>query len=213
MRATFFPKLGKLTTMQVIGLTGGIGSGKSTVASIFKQAGIEVIDMDQVARRLSQPGQEAYQKIIDQFGLALLNKDKTINRKLLASVVFSNSENLDKLENILHPYIRATVTQQLANLDSKLCIVEIPLLNKRDQFNFIDIVLVVDTKPENQYKRIQNRDSLNKSQINAIMNAQLDRESRLKLADEIITNNDSIEVLEKNVAALIAKYTIKAKNT
>jgi len=198
--------------MIVIGITGGIGCGKTTVAKLFEKAGATRIDMDQIAHQLSQVGQPAYQEIIKYFGDDILNADKTINRKQLANLVFANASQLKHLEHILHPYINEKVQQQLAKLNSKICVIEIPLLNRRNQFAYLNQIVVVESNEENQIKRIQQRDSLNKSQINAIMDAQLERDSRLQLADEIIYNNDSLQNLVSNVKDLVAKYTISSEN-
>lgn len=195
--------------MHVIGLTGGIGSGKSTVANLFAQAGISVINMDAIAHQLTVIGAPAYEEILKNFSSSILNPDKTINRRQLAHEVFNNAKQLKVLESILHPKIQSIVEQQLKQLDATLCVIEIPLLNSRNQFPFLDSILVIDCSPEQQIRRTQKRNSINKPQIKAIMNAQLDRASRLKLADDIIDNNGTIEALHDKVHKLISKYTIK----
>lgn len=193
--------------MHVIGLTGGIGSGKSTVANLFRQAGAEIVDMDAIAHQLTEPGQTGYTKIIQHFGTDILNPDKSINRRKLADAVFADPSQLQRLESILHPRIKQAVLKHLKTLRCDLCVIEIPLLNQRNQFGFLDAILVVDCSHEKQIERIQTRNSLNKSQIDAIINAQLDRDNRLKLADDVIDNNGTIDALRERVYKLIVKYT------
>lgn len=193
--------------MHVIGLTGGIGSGKSTVANLFRQAGAEIVDMDAIAHQLTEPGQTGYTKIIQHFGMDILNPDKSINRRKLADAVFADPSQLQRLESILHPRIKQAVLKHLKTLRCDLCVIEIPLLNQRNQFGFLDAILVVDCSHEKQIERIQTRNSLNKSQIDAIINAQLDRDNRLKLADDVIDNNGTIDALRERVYKLIVKYT------
>ena len=198
--------------MKVIGITGGIGSGKSTVARQFAQSGATVIDMDQIARSLSSPSGAAYDRIVAQFGPSIVENDGTLNRKRIADIVFAEPDQRKKLESILHPLIQQQVKQLIQQSNAQVCIVEIPLLNSRDQFDFIDSIVVVDANPDEQIKRIQVRDSLNKSEIDAIMNAQLDRRARLQLADDVINNTGSLDELAQQVNALIVKYTNNNKS-
>lgn len=179
----------------VIGLTGGIGSGKSTVAGEFTRLGVPVIDTDRLARDLVEPGQPALQEIIAQFGPAALQADGTLDRAWLRTRVFSDASDKRALESILHPRIRQCVRDWLATVTSSYCIVVIPLLLESGQNDLVDRILVVDAPEKEQLKRVAARDGLSHNVVAGIMAAQTDRSTRLSAADDIIVNDGDIDAL------------------
>ncbi len=192
--------------MLVIGLTGGLGSGKSTAAGFFSSLGCKTISMDAVARELSRPGCKPYEQIVAAFGQDILDQQGEIQRPLLREIVFADPDKRKILEEILHPAIHQHIQHQLETMDADICIVEIPLLNYKSQFDFIDRILVIDTDPALQAERTQRRDQLSRQQIDAIIGAQIDPASRLALADDIITNNGSKDELRQQVQSLHRQY-------
>ena len=190
----------------VIGLTGGIGSGKSTVAGIFKQFGIPVIDADVIAHAMVAPGQPAFQEIIEVFGPGSLDASGAIDRNRLRKLVFSDPAQRQRLETILHPKIRREIISLTRNVQTPYCIVVIPLLLETDQRDLVDRILVVDTELDNQIARVTMRNGLPRHEINAIIAAQAKRDSRLAAADEVINNDGSLDELAIQVRAQHKKY-------
>jgi dephospho-CoA kinase len=192
--------------MLIIGLTGGIGSGKTTVAEIFQSLGITVIDTDIIARQLVELGQPAYKEIISTFD-NIVDTDQQIDRNKLRDIVFDNPEQRTRLEQILHPRIQEQVKQRLASCSGEYVVVVVPLLVEKGKWSFIDRVLVVDCEPEQQLKRAMKRDGASASQIRKILQSQASREQRLACADDIIENQqDRREQLVKQVQMLDHKY-------
>ena len=179
----------------VIGLTGGIGSGKSTVAGEFSKLGVPVLDTDQLARELVTPGQPALQEIVAHFGSRVLHDDGTLDRAYLRTRIFSDSTDKQALEAILHPRIRQRVHQWLATITSPYCIVVIPLLLETQQTDLVDRILVVDAPEKEQLKRVAARDGLSHNVVAGIMAAQADRKTRLSAADDIIVNDAGVDSL------------------
>jgi len=190
----------------IVGLTGGIGSGKSTVADFFQQLGIPVIDADVIAHALVEPGQPALGEIIKTFGPDSVDASGVLDRKRLRKLVFSDPEQRRRLEAILHPKIRSEITALTANIQSAYCIVVIPLLLETDQRDLVDRVLVVDTGVDNQIARVTMRNALPRHEIIAIITAQASRDSRLAAADEVINNDGSLDELANQVRAQHEKY-------
>jgi len=192
-----------------IGLTGGIGSGKSTVAALFARHGAPVIDTDVIARELVEPGQPALQEIVDRFGPGMLDPNGRLNRSRLGERVFSDASERLALESILHPKIRATVAERLGSLDAAYCVVVIPLLVETGAMaTMVDRVLVVDSPEEQQIARVAARDHLTDARIRAILKVQATREERLAQADDVIVNDRDIGSLEAAVANLHDRYRV-----
>ena len=197
--------------MLVIGLTGGIGSGKSTVADLFRQLGVPVIDTDIISRQLVEPGKPALEEIKNNFG-DVFTKNGELDRAKLRQVIFDNSEKRQQLENILHPRIQDQVKVQLADLQSDYVIIVIPLLAEKGKWTFIDRVLVVDCTEEKQLQRSMNRDSQSEQQIKSIIKSQASRQQRLAIADDIISNESELDNLQLDVQRLDKKYQQLADN-
>lgn len=188
-----------------VGLTGGIGSGKSTVAGLFAARGVPVIDADEIARRLTRPGEPVVDEIAATLGVDLI-RDGTLDRRRLAARVFQNSADRQRLESILHPRIRAAMQEEIKRLTAPYCLLVIPLLIETGQRNLVDRVLVVDVDERTQIDRIRRRDARGDAEIHAILAAQVSRARRLQEADETVTNDGDTAALESQVEALHRKY-------
>ncbi len=192
--------------MLVVGLTGGIASGKSSVSRLFEQLGVPVIDTDIVARQLVEPGQAALEEIVQQFGAEILNPDRTLNRRRLRDQVFTDPDSRVKLEIILHPRIATETEARLGQIDASYCLVVIPLLLESGLRGLVDRVLVVDAARERQLARLRERDGGSAEQIEAILATQLSREERNRQADDTIPNHGALAELTPHVERLHQKY-------
>ena len=190
----------------IVGLTGGIGSGKSVVSEAFERLGAAVIDTDRIARELVEPGQPALDEIIRAFGRDCLAEDGSLDRRRLRQEIFEHDVARRQLESILHPRIRACVRERVAALDVPYCIVVVPLLVESGMLETVDRVLVVDVAPETQIRRVMARDSIPQSLARRILATQSDRATRLDSADDVIDNSGDIERVARAVAALDRKY-------
>ncbi len=197
--------------MLVIGLTGGIGSGKSTVARIFSQLGSDMISMDKIAHELTQQDQPAYRQITDLFAPEILLADGNLDRKKLGQLIFSDSDKRIKLESILHPKINQRVKENLQNCCGDIVIVEIPLLREKSQFPYLDRILVIDAEESIRISRVEIRDNLNKTEIKAIINTQVKADMQKSLADDIINNNGLLDELTNKVENLYKFYLTISK--
>lgn len=189
-----------------IGLTGGIGSGKSTVAALFAAHGVPVIDADQIAHRLTQSGTAVTNQILQAFGPDITGAGGGINRKRLAQRVFANHSERTLLENILHPLIRAEMLRAQEGLSAPYCLLVIPLLVEAGQRDLVDRVLVIDVEEDAQIARVASRDGRSETEVRAIISSQTDRAQRLKIADDCITNSGDLIGLAAQVEALHRKY-------
>jgi len=199
--------------MLIIGLTGGICSGKSTVATLFAELGTPVIDADIIARELVEPGQPALQEIITQFGSEILDSGGKLDRNLLRNRIFSHTEDRKKLEAILHPRIRERMAVLTRNTQAPWCIQVIPLLIETGQAKHVNHVLVVDASEADQKRRLAQRDHSNAEQIAAMLDIQTDRQQRLQMADDVINNNGTLDELHKQVIHLHHKYALLSQNS
>jgi len=189
-----------------IGLTGGIGSGKSTVADLFAARGITVIDTDRIAHELTAPGSEAVARIGQQFGTDLIAADGTLDRARLRQLVFTDAAKRAQLEALLHPLIRTRTEELMAQARGPYCIVVVPLLLEKGWQSLVDRVLVVDAAPELQLNRTRLRDGRPAEEVHAIIAAQISREKRLSAADDVVHNDSGREELEVQVEQLHRKY-------
>ncbi len=177
--------------MLKVGLTGGIGCGKSTVARIFADLNVPVLDADKIAHRLVEKGHPALTHIQQAFGTAILNPDGSLNRKNLRELVFSDLKQKQKLESILHPLIYKTLQAELEQLPAApYCIISIPLLFETGMTHFVDRILVIDCPVETQIERVKVRDSLSLERIQSIIDSQVSRAFRKAQADDLIDNSD-----------------------
>ena len=199
--------------MLVIGLTGGIGSGKSTVADMFAGLGVPIIDMDRIARQTVEPGQPALEQITQIFGKDLIGPDGQLNRQRLSTIIFDSAEKRHQLEAILHPIIRKETEQQLAMLEAPYCIVVIPLLLESGLHSLIDRILVVDAPESVQITRTMQRDNISATQAEKILATQVDRQSRLSAADDIINNSGELSELRHQVEHLDQQYRAQSENS
>ena len=192
--------------MFVVGLTGGIGTGKSVVAKLFAENGVPIIDADVIAREMTEPNSPAYHAIVKHFENSILLPDKTLNRPKLRQIIFTDTNQRIWLENLLHPLIRKKMEQQIKNMSEPYCIAVIPLLFEVEFYFFINRTLVVDAPEKIQIDRIMARDNISKPQIKAILKAQANREQRLARAQDIIINDKDPEDLVPQVKLLHKKY-------
>lgn len=193
--------------MLVIGLTGGIGSGKSTVADLFSELGTPIIDADLIAREVVSPGEPAYHAVLAHYGPQILLPDNALDRRQLREIIFEHAHERKWLENTLHPAIRNRIAQRLPLLQAPYCIVVIPLLIETAPYSFIDRILVVDSTLEAQKRRISQRDNADEKLINTMLESQITREARLAAADDVIVNDGSLADLTPQVEKLHQFYS------
>lgn len=189
-----------------IGLTGGIGSGKSTIAALFAEHGVPVIDADVIAHQLTLPCTSTTIQVLQEFGPDIADTNGGIDRRRLAQRIFHDRNERARLEGILHPLIRTEMLRQQDNLDAPYCLLVIPLLFEAGQRDLVDRVLVADVDESTQITRIAARDGRSEAEIRAILSSQTDRAQRLKMADDCITNTGNLAELKAKVETLHRKY-------
>lgn len=196
--------------MAVVGLTGGIGSGKSTVARLFGALGVHWVDADDVAREVVEPGTPALEQIAEHFGRDILLPDGGLDRAALRRVVFDSPEERAWLEGLLHPVIREELVRQLHPADYALPYVLLvsPLLLETDQHQLVDKVVVVDVPVDVQIERTMARDDNAREQVQRIIDAQIPREQRLQKADEVVDNNRPVSGVERRVDELHRQFMV-----
>ena len=192
--------------MLIIGLTGGIGSGKSAVSDKFKSLGITVVDADVAARTVVEPGQPALAEIERHFGSSILNQEGVLDRAQLREIMASDSEERVWLESVLHPRIGEQIAKELAESTSPYTIYVAPLLLETNSQKMCSRVLVVDVPKEIQIQRTAERDKVSEIQIEKIVAVQMEREERLEKADDVLVNTGTIKELEEQVVKLHQKY-------
>jgi len=191
----------------IVGLTGGIGSGKTTVANLFAEYGINVIDADVIAREVVAQGSAALHAINEHFGADFIQADGQLNRPLLRKKIFSNEDDKLWLNNLLHPLIREQLLLQTKAASSPYCLLVAPLLIENNLMTLVNRVLVVDVKESTQIKRTTMRDANSEEQVQAIMDSQVSRETRQAHADDLLNNDDSsLTKLNALVAKLHQDY-------
>lgn len=197
----------------IIGLTGGIGSGKSTCAALFSELGVPVIDADELAHALVAPGEPALADIITEFGPEYLTADGTLDRGKLRQLVFAEPASRHRLEAILHPLIHNNIIALVASVQAPYCVVSIPLLLETGQTDLVDRVLVIDIPEALQLSRTAARDRLAMDEIRPVLETQADRSTRLAAADDVISNAGSLDEIAVKVQALHKEYlSLSARN-
>lgn len=195
----------------IIGLTGGISSGKSTVAKMFAELGIPVVDADRIAREVVEPGEEAYEKIVVHFGADILNEDRTINRKKLGAIIFNNEEERKVLNSIVHPAVRKKMLEQKERYlqeGYEHVVLDIPLLFENKLTHFVDKTLLVYVDEDVQLARLMARDKLTKEEAQSRIKAQMPLIEKKKLSDEVIDNNESLEKTEQQLRDILKKWKV-----
>ncbi|MEY2632012.1 MAG: hypothetical protein RIR00_666 [Pseudomonadota bacterium] len=195
----------------IVGLTGGIGSGKTTVANLFAERGAAVVDTDQIAHELTAPGGAAMPQLVACFGPDIQRPDGAMDRDAMRRRVFADPGARQQLEGILHPAIRALADQRCAAALAPYVLLVVPLLIESGQYRSrCDRILVVDCPEEIQIARVMQRNGLGESEVRAIMAAQLDRQARRAAADDIISNHAGFAEVVMKVAELDEKYRFAA---
>ncbi|WP_455374568.1 dephospho-CoA kinase [Kaarinaea lacus] len=195
-----------------IGLTGGIGSGKSTVAKLFADLGVPVYDTDTIARELVQPGKPALKEMIEALGSDIISGNGELDRQALKQRIFDNDDVRKRVEEILHPKIRKQLLSNIESCSAPYCIAVIPLLIEKNWLNIVDRVLVVDVPQEMQLERATARDSVSKNLILQIIKTQVSRDTRLAVANETIDNSGDPQQLANLVDELHKKYMALTSN-
>ena len=195
-----------------VGLTGGIASGKTTVANHFADIGVPVIDTDVIARQVVTPGEPALEEIRERFGDSVINESGELNRIAMRKLIFFDDKLRIALENILHPRIGAETRRQSAAADGDYQVIVVPLLVGSPLLQFIDRVLVVDCDEDTQVERLLARDAESTQQARKIISAQASRDQRLAIADDIIDNNRELAEMKQQVALLDQKYRSLAEH-
>lgn len=196
----------------VIGITGGIGSGKSAVTDRFETLGIVVVDADKAARVIVEPGGPALDAIAGHFGPGVLQADGKLDRAALRKIVFADDDERRWLEQLTHPLIGQEIRQQLAAADSPYVMLASPLLLETSQATLADLVVVVDVPETMQLQRTMARDENDEAQVRAIMAAQLSRDARLEQADLVIDNSGPLAALDEIVAELHKEFLARAES-
>lgn len=198
--------------MYVVGVTGGIGSGKSAVSEMFTALGVTVVDADVASRIVVATGKPALAKIADHFGSEILQSDGSLDRAALRKIVFENDSERGWLERLLHPLIFRELQKQLHEASSDYALLVSPLLIETGQARLTQRILVIDAPDEIRIQRTVARDQNNEAQVRAIMAAQTDRECRLARADDVIVNDKDRTALQQQVEALHQRYLTLAKS-
>ncbi|MFJ3467195.1 dephospho-CoA kinase [Pseudomonas sp. NPDC090201] len=190
------------TTPWILGLTGGIGSGKSAAAQCFVELGVHLVDADNAARWVVEPGRPALAQIAEHFGAGVLQADGTLNRAALRELIFKDPQQRAWLEGLLHPLIREEIRDYLARAESPYAVLVSPLLLETTQHQMVQRVLVIDVPEALQIERTVLRDKTNEEQVRAILKAQTTREHRLSQADDVIVNDRDPAWLKSEVERL-----------
>ena len=193
--------------MLVVGLTGGIASGKSTATAFFRARGVPVIDADQVARDVVAPGTPGLAAVADAFGSDVLQADGTLDRRRLRAIVFADPTERHRLEAILHPLIRDEIRARRDQVQGPYCILDVPLLIESPALRSLaDRVLVIDVPVELQVARLMQRDDMTAAQCEAMLAAQATRERRLEGADDVVDNAGDMTALQRQLESMHARY-------
>jgi dephospho-CoA kinase len=204
-----------MTEQLIVGLTGGIGSGKSAASDAFENLGIQIIDTDKISHLLTSINSDCLDAITNTFGSEIIENGQ-LNRAKLRRIIFGDDLARNKLENILHPRIRQKVEEALSEVKEPYAIIVVPLLVEKKKYEFINRILVIDCDEQIQINRVKKRNNLNDKEVADIMRTQATRQQRLVQADDIIHNNGDLSLLLEQVKFLNKKYvemSSKLKNS
>lgn len=190
----------------IVGLTGGIGSGKTAASDYFAKLGITIVDADVVARQVVEPGQPALNDIRAHFGDAVINTDGTLNRRTLRDIVFSDEQSRKKLESITHPAIATKIRQQLSTANSPYAILVSPLLLETSQHQMVNRILLIDVPEDLQIERTSRRDEVAQAQVKSIIAAQMPASEKRAKADDIVVNDKAVIDLQQAIDQLHIQY-------
>ena len=183
----------------IVGLTGGIGSGKSVAGDFFIELGIDVIDADHVSKNILDDNESAKKLFLEHFGEKFIDKNNNVDRALLRDEIFKNEDEIEALESIIHPLVREEIFNFIENSNSVYKIIMVPLIYETNSQDFYDKIVVIDCKEENQIIRASKRDNKTKNDIINIMKNQASSDERMSIADEVIKNDSSLDDLKKQV--------------
>ena len=192
--------------MFCIGIAGNIGSGKSEASKCFQQLGITVISADAISRELTAVNTPNFKKIVDYFGESIINQQGELNRKALRDLIFSNTTMRLWLENLLHPLIRQIIYERIQHSNSSYCVIEIPLLTNKQDYPYLNRILVITANQDIKIKRIMQRDQCDRADAMAIIATQQTETFLRLIADDVIVNNGSIKLLKKHIGFLHDNY-------
>jgi dephospho-CoA kinase len=195
----------------IVGLTGGIGSGKTTIANLFHDLGVQSVDADLVAREVVMPGEPALAAIVEHFGAGILQQDGQLDRAILRAKIFADETEKHWLNQLLHPQIRQRLLQQLQQCTSNYALLIAPLLLENKLQTYTDRVLVVDVPEELQLSRTMQRDQVPAEQVQNILQSQIARLERLRLADDVLLNTVPVFELQPQIQQLHSRYQQFAK--
>ena len=198
----------------IIGLTGGIASGKSTVSNMIQELGIPVVDADQIAREVVEPGESAYEQIVRHFGEQILHQDGTLNRKKLGSIVFSDEKERKTLNSIIHPAIREKMEEEkneYLNQGFDTVVLDIPLLFESKNPYRLDKVLLVAVSEDVQFKRLVERDQMGEKDARQRIQSQMPIKDKIALADEVIDNNGTVQETREQLLYILNKWGVKLR--
>jgi dephospho-CoA kinase len=195
----------------IIGLTGGIASGKSTMSAMLRDWNIPIIDADQVARDVVKPGKDAYQKIVETYGEQVLSPNGTINREQLGSIIFHNEKEREKLNEIVHPAVRSKMNEQkefYINEGARVVVLDIPLLFESKLTHMVDETLLVYVDASTQLKRLMTRNELSEKDAEARIASQMPIDEKVTLADKVIDNNGTIQNSKNQLLRILSEWNV-----
>jgi dephospho-CoA kinase len=190
----------------VVALTGGIGSGKTTVSGMFGALGVPVIDADEISRNATRSDGAAFGRVVELFGQSMVGPDGELRRDLIRGAVFDDKVLRARLEAIIHPLVYSEIRERIANTDAPYCLVSVPLLLESADAGEFDRVLVVDAPETLRLKRVTERDGLPAEEIRRIIDSQARRDERLRAADDVIHNDGDLAHLQEQVESLHREY-------
>lgn len=196
----------------IVGLTGGIASGKSTVSKLFEKRGFTIVDADIAARKVVEPGEKAYTAIVEEFGNGILLEDGSLNRAKLGSIVFQNEEKREKLNAIVHPAVRKKMKEwqeEAIEAGKQTVILDIPLLYESKLTHFVEKTIVVYVDEETQLTRLMERNEYSQEEAQSRISSQMPLSEKVKMAEAVIDNNGTIEETEKQLDQLIENWKMK----